>query len=149
MITLIEYQCEICNRKYLDAQSALECEAKGLANTETYPIGLMYEHHHNGYVGMFCIAEVTPSEYNKHYVNISSWACRMPGFPPFSLGKEKCGGSLDYIGTSSEAFAQFISYHKVTKDKIGTKEYNLMVDYLRKAGITPQYYNESKELITL
>lgn len=149
MITTTFYQCEICNSKYNSPESALLCESKGFADVSKYPIGLMYEYNHNGFIGIFAIAKVEPSHFDKHTVNLLSWAFRVPGYPASTIGEELCGGSNDYRKCDDESFLKWLDYHHITKSKVGCVEFKKMVDYLKSINIVPVYYDENKNKITL
>lgn len=142
MKVIVEYQCEICKKKYEQKDNALECEGKGIADENNMDfIGLMYEHVHNGYVGIFAIGRISKS-YNPHQLEFSSWAFRCDPYPLRTIDDNFCGSGSDYVPKDISNF-----YGKITKSKVGNREFNLMVDYLKSKGIQPKYLNENKELI--
>ena len=138
MIIIIEYQCTICRKKYSTEAQALECEARGVADPKRYPIGQMYEYHHNGYVGIFATAEVVP-HFNSHLVDRHSWACRVQGYPRYSFD-HVCGSDL--LATDEESWKNWLQYHILTLKRKGTPEYNEMVEFLKKEKkLKPFYYD--------
>ena len=139
MTTVIKYECDLCHQKYNSAEAALICEGRGVADSSAYPIGWVFEYHHNGYVGVFCIAEVTPSQMDIHGLDISLWAIRAPGFPKYSLDENLCGGT-SYNKTDPESIAHFIKQHYITEEKTHTPEFKEMIDYLKSKDIAPFYY---------
>lgn len=148
MKTIIEYQCEICKKRYQSKKSAEHCEASGLPDTTALPIGLMYEYNHNGYVGIFAVASVKLSELDPHSLEWSSWAVRTSRYSPYSLDDEKCG-SNDFQKTDTDSMDKFKEYYRISKSKVGNNEFTKMACYLKEKGITPFYYNEKKEKITV
>lgn len=148
MTTIVEYQCDLCRQKYDHAAQALACENRGIADPSAYPIGWVFEYHHNGFVGIFCIAKVVPSDRDIHSLRISHWAIRMPGFPKYSLNEDLCGGS-SYNRTDQESVNQFIKHHYVTNEKTEIHEFKEMIEYLNGRGISPFYYTPQGIKITL
>lgn len=153
MTTIIEYQCDICKQKYQTEQKALKCEEQGWFDESMYPAGLMWEHHHDGYVGIFAFPEnVTrcTSMYSRGHLGASAhgtWACRAPGYPGDSLGEERCGGN-DYYRSDPENLERFREYHYIDKHLNGP-EFRRMVKFLKSQGITPSYYDKNGKLITV
>ena len=143
-----KYICDLCGNSYGLASAAQTCEAKGkyIPYTE-YPRGLMFEYHHHGYVGIFAIAEDRTYDSNQHLGEQSWWACRSVAFNcGDSLGKSMCqGGGLHRAGE----LAKWITNHKITPEYVGFPEYTRMVEFLSSQGITPTYYNELGELVTV
>lgn len=148
MKVIIEYQCEICHKKYSYEQEAIDCEAKGEPVLNAYPIGLMYSYYHHGYVGIFSIAEVTKSM-NSHAVSLSSWAVRTNGYPRYTLDKDLCGGSNDYCYTDEQSINNWIKYHNIPDKDVNNDEFKEMVKYLKSKNITPKYYDSKYNLITV
>lgn len=91
MKTEIKYICEICGGKYANAQEAVDCELKGKANTKELPVGLIFPYAHNGFVGVFAVAKNEVSQYNKHFINETMWACRVTKGFGDSLDNQMCG----------------------------------------------------------
>lgn len=143
-----KYTCDHCGHSYTDKEDAIKCESTGAYTPHTeYPKGLMYEYHHHGFVGIFAIAEDNVFDTNKHLGQHSLWACRTELFNcGDSLGNSLCGsGSLIRSGEKDK----WIKFHKITDAKVGCPEYIRMVNFLKGEGITPTYYNEAGELVTL
>jgi hypothetical protein len=150
MLTETTYRCELCNTKYNSPEEALKCESRGIPDPSKIPIGLMFEYHHNGFVGIFAMAELTPNGYSKHTLHGLHWAVRVPGYPKYSLGKDMCGGGMDtHISTDEESMKHFIKWHVITKEKVKSPEFGEMVRWLQGEGIIPRYYNEEGHLITI
>lgn len=143
---IIEYKCEICRTVYDTAEGALECEATGKYKPgEELIKGIIWEYNHHDYVGIFTIATDTVFHGNGHLGDLSWWACRSPQYPGDSLGQERCGGSLYRKGE----YEQWKKTHILTKEKVGSPEYERMVQFLKSQGITPSYYNEEGERIII
>jgi hypothetical protein len=148
MKTIIEYQCEICQRKYSSEDQALQCEARGVFTGENYPVGLMYNYEHNGFVGIFAVAPPTFERIRNHYATLVSWACRAPGYPGDSLGSEMCSGN-NTIDNSPTSFRNWISYNHIPANRVNGPEFTRMVEFLKSYSITPRYYDHNLKLIEL
>lgn len=148
MKIITEYQCEVCSKKYTSEKDAIQCESVGAFNSDKYTPGLMWEYHHHGYIGIFCLPDkVAPYHRDKHLGSSASWACRSPAYNGDSIGKEQCGSN--FFKSDNKSFLNWINYHHITKDKVGCDEYNRMVAFLKTQNIQPSYYNEFGELIKL
>lgn len=151
MKVITEYECEICNHRYGIEKNAIYCESKGVFDGTLFPIGLMFEYHDNGFVGIFSIAQITLSSsgYGKNHLGTGNyWACRIEqNAHGDSIGDERCGG--DYFQSNTEWVDNWIRYHKITPEKIDSPEFKRMVKFLKSQHITPRYYNEQKEIITV
>lgn len=148
MKVITQYQCEICKKRYDTEKQALACEARGVPDLNKYPIGLMYQYiMHGSFVGIFSIAKLEISD--SHTVSIASWAIRDSKVARYSLGDQLVGGSMEFMYTTPEALDSFIDFYKIEDKYVRSSEFKEMVEYLKKKKITPQYYNEKKELITL
>lgn len=142
MKRVIKYMCEVCNKEYATSKEAIECEAKGKPNPKDFPIGLMHEIHHHGYVGVFAIAQLHDF-HNPHLGMVSWWACRLNKSD--SLNDEHCGGSNDLVCDPAE----YVEDHFLTQEKLKSAEGKRMVAYLRSKGITPRYYDQFGKLNTM
>lgn len=92
MKVIVRYQCEICNGRYEEEDSALACENKGLA--EEYPIGCLWGNHKPEafYTNItFAVAGNSIGPGHHGHLNCgASWACRDNGSGD-SLGDQRCG----------------------------------------------------------
>lgn len=153
MKVIIEYQCEICLKKYSTESEALKCESKGVFDGKNYPAGLMFEYTHSGYVGIFAIPEtVQPYEMGRkwgdgHLGKSSYWACRDGKYSADSLGAERCGG--DFFRSDNEYFKHWVNNHAISDKYVNGPEFTRMVEFLKSKGITPTYYNSKLELVTI
>lgn len=143
MKTIITYQCEICKKQYDKKAAALKCEAQGNFNTDHYPIGLMFEYHHNGYVGIFAVAD-PKQQPDSHNAYSSWWACRS--------AENGCGDSLDHLcggdflyNKEEEGFKLWVDWRRIKDFK--SAEIIRMAKFLRSQGIKPVYYDENYELV--
>lgn len=144
MKTIIQYQCEICNSKYENEESAITCEKKGLPDEESVKIGTMFSRMHGGFIGVFCVANIRKGGWNKHALEFGSWACRAKPYHQNgdTLGDgQYCGNGNSFINDS------FSKKFILLNEHVGCEEFLRMVNYLQSRGITPQYYNEQGELI--
>lgn len=150
MKTILEYQCEICRSRYHTVEVALACEAKGQFDLSKFVVGLMFEYHHNGYIGIFSIPPDTVKPYGRdgHMGTMSWWACRVSAQYGDSLGDEKCGGGGFYYSHPA-GIENFKEWHKITEAYVGCTEFKRMVKWLKSQKIVPSYYNESGDLITI
>lgn len=139
----VQYKCDICKTIHTTEKSALDCEAQGVFDVSEYPIGTMFEYHHNGYIGVFAIATVDGGHLNGHLGQTRLWAARVTGYGD-SL-EHVCGGDLVRTGS----FEKWRSFHVLTDEKVNTPEYDRMVTHIRSQGITPTYYTKSGQLISL
>lgn len=147
MKTIIEYQCEICQRKYGSVIQARLCEARGRFIGKNYPVGLMYNYEHNGYLGIFSISPATFEGKRDHYATLVSWACRAPGYPD-SLGDQRCSGS-NTISDSQNDLERWIKYYHIPTHWVNGPEFTRMVEFLKSQKITPRYYDHNFKLIEL
>jgi hypothetical protein len=147
MKTIIEYQCEICQRTYSSEKQAFQCEARGVFTGENYPVGLMYSYSHNGFVGIFAIAPSTFERMGDHFAKMVSWACRAPGCPD-SLGSEVCSAG-NTIDNSPVAFRNWISVSYIPADRVDGPEFARMVQFLKSRGLIPRYYDHNLKRIEL
>lgn len=150
MITILEYQCEICRQRYPTVEQALYCERTGRFDPTQFKVGIMWEYNHNGYVGVFALPKDGAQEYEQygHLGTIVSWACRAAGHIGDTLGDNRCGdGSL--LRSDPASMKKFYAYHNLTKDHVGGPEFKRMVNWLKSQNIVPSYYNELGELITV
>ena len=149
MKQIIRYKCEICNSEYSSMEKALECENQGEFDVSKFPpIGTMFEYHHNGYVGIFCVGKIEANKHQSTHVGQSSWyAARVEGYP-LGVGYDDClCGGYGFERSDKVSVAKWIQRRFITPEKVNTPEYNRMVNYLIKNGIEPQYYTEEGELI--
>jgi hypothetical protein len=144
MKTITEYQCEICYSKYTSKEAAIRCEEKGVPDLSKLPIGLMFEYHHNGLVGIFCIARVNSGAHG-HYVSLSYWCFRVPGYPPHSIDEQMTSG--DIVSTEVESMNHFIKCHCITKEGEKMVEFAKMITYLKGRDIQPIYYTPEGEKV--
>lgn len=143
MKIITSYQCEICKREYDNIPDATECEAKGIPDEKSIPIGLMYPIFHNGFVGIFALAKLKISD--GHYLQKSSWASRTP---KYSVGIY--GGKLGSLSSSGGYITlEYFKERPITKELMETNEFKNMVSVLKINNITPSYYNEKGELIKI
>lgn len=143
MKKIVEYQCEICHKKYLQENSALDCEALGIAEINDKPIGLMYEYYHNNYIGIFAIGKLRTG-YSPHQLEFSSWGFRCEPYPYSTVGDNFCGTGSDYFPKDIKNFRG-----KISEQNVGNAEFNLMVEYLKSKNITPKYFNDQRQLIEI
>lgn len=150
MITILEYQCEICRVRYPTAEQAIYCEGTGRFDPTQFRVGVMWEHNHNGYVGVFALPADGAREYQRqgHLGTIVSWACRAPEFPGDTLGDDRCGNGSLYR-SDPKSIKKFYAYHNLTTNHVGGPEFKRMVNWLKSQNIVPSYYNELGELITV
>lgn len=147
MKKIILYQCEICGKIHEQEIDAKECEMKGEFDSSKYPVGLMFEYYHHGYVGIFAIPEKIQFWNNRinHLGHTGYWACRKNYGD--SLGDQQCGG--DFFKSDDESLKGWIKHHIVSPKHVNGDEFNRMVKFLKSQGITPSYYNKIGTLITL
>lgn len=138
MKTITKYQCEICQRTHESEDAALKCESRGLPDYSKIPIGWMFEYHHNGYVGIFCVGRTYPSN-DVHFLSDSLWAIRVYPYPRYTLDEEYCSGN-SYISTDADNMKWIIKHRVITPDKVGSLEFAEMVKYLKQRRIIPFYY---------
>lgn len=98
MIKRIEYICEICQAVYDEAKEAEACEARGIPDTTSVPIGCMDGSNADPksfYANMVFAAAVVSSgkKYlNPHDLQIGLWGCRdTPVGDNVGLNVELCG----------------------------------------------------------
>jgi len=145
MKTIILYQCEICHNRDEDITKILLCESKGIPDPNKIPLGLMYEYHHHGFVGIFAVSNVHKSSINPHYLTTTAWSARVPGLPQMSSKDDVCSG-IDFISTTEEGLKEFAKEHHVTREKLNSKEFLRMKEFLIENKITPSYYDENGHL---
>lgn len=146
MITIIEYKCEVCHRKYATAEMALICEASGVFDNTNYPIGLMFPYFHHGYCGIFAIASyVKPYENDRHMGITPWWACRREGLPGDSLGESVCGS--EFLRSDTGSFMRWVEYRHMHPDLIGNAEFERMKQWLISKGFRARYYTKEAKLI--
>jgi hypothetical protein len=134
MKTIIEFKCEICNKRYKNKIDAQECEAKGVPKLP--PVGLIYGDHRKSafYTNMtFAIEEVKIKD---HYFIISNWACRDNGCGD-SLGEDTCGNS-SYLHNWDDFESSDMKYDHPT--------YKRLYDWMIKNYKTPVIWNGEKIL---
>lgn len=147
MKVIVEFQCEVCRKRYTSQEQAQACESKGKFDPSEYKIGTMFEYHRNGYVGIFAVAKTESFSDNPHLGVLSMWACRTNGYGGDSLGEEKRGS--DFIESGPGEIVRWAKYHHITLKGLETPEFDRMVSYLRGAGITPSYWNDRGAYITM
>jgi hypothetical protein len=147
MNIIIQYECDVCKRRYTTEEDAKECESMGVFDNRIYPPGLMFPYKHHALVGIFSIPKEIPFyQGDKHLGSSASWACRNTNVGD-SLGSETCGGN--FYRSDHQGFQIWLSnYHMSNKD-MSTKEFARMVGYLRGAGIQPSYYDKKGKLHTV
>jgi hypothetical protein len=146
MKIITEYQCEICHKKHAIASLAMACEAQGFFDSSKYPIGLMFPYYHNGYTGIFSIANYERTYIcNAHMGSSTYWAARANERIGDSLDTETCGGS--FLRSDDVNFKQWVSIYHMRQWHIGNKEYVRMATWLTSKGFRPCYYTIKNALI--
>jgi hypothetical protein len=147
MKVIIQFQCEVCLKKYDSEEKAKECESRGVFDDSIYPRGLMFPFKHQNMAAIFAIPEkIPPYVYDNHLGNSASWACRNTPVGD-TLGKEQCGGHYYY--SDKEGFSRWLAHYHMTKKDMETKEFTRMVEYLKSIGVQPSYYDKKGNLCTI
>lgn len=140
MKKIVQYKCELCWDQFYLEKNAIACESQWKIDRSLYPIGLMYEYHHNWYVGILAIAELYEWDWwrDQHLLHTSARACR-PHWD--TLWEEKC--SWEFVRNDIEKFKK---HHFISDEYRYTHEFERMVYFLKENWIQPQYYDEKWEL---
>lgn len=104
----IKYECEICEKQYLNKKDARECEAEGLP--ELYPIGMIYS---SGYDNMVFAIIKRQEKFYGHDHAYSTHSCRDTQAGDNQVG-EYCG--LDSWSTIGIPDKTLPCYKRIVKD---------------------------------
>lgn len=111
MITIIEYECEICGARYSARRAAEQCEKRGvtLDASVRWPIGLLVNGSSFYKDITFGVAEVGPlRSYDAHVQSgewvTASWAWRDNGYGD-NTGGERCTAVQPYLHANTDTDA--------------------------------------------
>lgn len=133
MKEIVQYQCEICNRKYNSRRSAVDCEAKG--PSLEYPIGMIYSYGQSK-EDVKLIFAVAINRIDGHVNHGASWACRDTNAGD-NFGNGLCSGNSLSLG----------EHDKVTAKNCKQPCFKRLVNWLKSENIPVTIWN-GKEAIS-
>lgn len=159
MTTIIQYQCDICGKRYQSEDDARECESRGEFDVTPFKIGILFPYNHNGFVGIFAIAN--PSKYaNDPHIGETGYLAfrkkEFAGGTDSTFENGLCGHQ--FLSPAPEhgndAFHHFFGIGEkhwagrwMRPEHIGIPEFVRACRYLVEHGIQPRYVTESGETV--
>lgn len=157
MTTIIQYQCDICGKRYPTEDAAAACESKGEFDVTPFKIGILWPHHHHGFVGIFSFGDPEKFANDPHIGETSYLAFRAPEFAggsdsTFETGL--CGGDFLAPYQGNTPFRHFFGIGEkhwdgrwMRPEYVARPEFTRACRYLVERGFQPRMVTESGETV--
>ena len=152
MTTITQYQCDICGKKHQTEDAARKCESKGEFDVTPFKPGILFPYHHNGFVGIFALANPTKYKWDAHIGQTNLLAFRSPeyaGGSDSTFENGLCGHHFLNSYDGNTPFRHFFGIGEkhwdgrwMRAEHMETPEFIRACRYMVEHGIQPRYVSE-------